>query len=639
MSSTTRRARGRALTVTLAAATTGAVLMPLSGGASAQARPLGAAIVPTATVYQVVQEGLTATDAETLARTAGIGNALRPDGSFSYTDPERFARVPTSFLREGKDESGLPTASESVDFAALARIKAPSDDVALRRAKEVLPVPKGYGAQTVIGHTTVDHRATREKTTRSYQIDTTVSYQLTLGGIPVVGPGAKARASFAGDGTVIQLSQAVRQVEASGQVPIVSPATAQKSCTALYGDAVKQDTPVLGYYASALGATEADGKGTVTKLVPHYICRPTGAIEQDSRYGGKLVAAAPALAPTVTLKASGDGTTVSAAAGVRGGTAPYAYRWASSSVQLDGEKPEIAYTPAQRDRLTRSSVEALTVTVTDADGLTSTARVSLANAKGDASATGVQGGAGGTFATNGIEQTVDEWQCAQDSANGFRSVIKAHNHTVSFDWRGASAFEKDFKDKNQKGWDADYTDKVDAQWYTGHGGPGGFTFKGAHDDGNITPDDARWGDDQLEWLQLESCQVLRDTDGTLDYFDRWGKAFRGLHLLNGFDTNAQCVNGGTGARFASYLFPEKFLWWELRPALTVQQAWGSMANDLEPAGRRWRSVSPATYDDTAKKWITNIGDHYWGEGSVGPDIRPGSATTPLEGFVSVSGVS
>jgi hypothetical protein len=149
------------------------------------------------------------------------------------------------------------------------------------------------------------------------------------------------------------------------------------------------------------------------------------------------------------------------------------------------------------------------------------------------------------------------------------------------------------------------------------------------DDTSIIPSDARWGDRDLEWMQLESCQVLRDTNGSADYFARWDEVFRGLHLLNGFDTNAYCVGGGTGRRFAEYLFPVNFLWWELRPALTVQQAWASMANDLEPAGVRWRSISPMQGS------ISNISDKYWGQGTVGPDISSSQRT----GFISISGVS
>jgi hypothetical protein len=260
--------------------------------------------------------------------------------------------------------------------------------------------------------------------------------------------------------------------------------------------------------------------------------------------------------------------------------------------------------------------------------------VQLPGAVGSASALGTPGGIGGVLASNGIEQTVDEWQCAQDSANGYRAAMLAHGHGVSFDWRGFSAFEKDFKDPALSGWDSSYVDAVDSQWYTGHGNSSGFTFKSAVDDNWITPADARWGNQNLEWLQLESCQVLRDTSGTNDYFARWAQSFQGLHLLNGFHTNATCINGGTGRRFADYLFPATFLWWTTRPALTVQQAWASMANDLEPAGTRWRSISPAT-----NGWVTNLGDHFWGQGTVGPDIAPGSAANPLIGFVAVSGVS
>ena len=53
-----------------------------------------------------------------------------------------------------------------------------------------------------------------------------------------------------------------------------------------------------------------------------------------------------------------------------------------------------------------------------------------------------------------------------------------------------------------------------------------------------------------------------------------------------------------------------------------------MANDLEPTGTVWRSISPARAG-----WVNNLGDKYWGQGTVGPDI-------PLSqqiGWVAVSG--
>ena len=149
---------------------------------------------------------------------------------------------------------------------------------------------------------------------------------------------------------------------------------------------------------------------------------------------------------------------------------------------------------------------------------------------------------------------------------------------------------------------------------TGHGWSGGFTFKGSHDDGSIVPGDARWGDRDLEWMQLESCQVLRDTNGFHDYFGRWGGAVDGLHMLNGFHTNAYCVGGGTGGTFAKYLFPRQIRWITL-PALTVRNAWAQMAIDKEPSGVVYRSMG-----NIAPGGVTNISDFFWGQGPTGPDI-------------------
>jgi hypothetical protein len=283
----------------------------------------------------------------------------------------------------------------------------------------------------------------------------------------------------------------------------------------------------------------------------------------------------------------------------------------------------VTYRRAPRDKSV--TAERVTVEVIDANGLTATASVVLA-ADGSVTAATVPGGGGfGALAVGpvdvGVEQTIDEWQCAQDSAIGFRQVMAAHSVPTAFDWRGANAWERDFKDPSVAGGDdSSYVDNVDAAWYTGHGWSGGFTFKGSVTDTQIVPADAKWGNRDLEWLQLESCQVLRDTNGHADYFGRWGPAFAGLHILNGFDTNAYCVSGGTGGTFANYLFARKFLWWTLRPALRVQSAWASMAVDREPSGVVYRSMGLI-----GAGYVTNIGDYFWGQGPVGPDISPSTA--------------
>src|SRR5262249_16487299 len=89
----------------------------------------------------------------------------------------------------------------------------------------------------------------------------------------------------------------------------------------------------------------------------------------------------------------------------------------------------------------------------------------------------------------------------------------------------------------------------------------------------------------------------------------------GLHMLNGFDTSAYCIGGGTGADFADYLFPYTFLGITLRQPLTVRQAGQQVAIDKEPSGGKFRSVGKI-----GAGGVTNIGDHFWGHGPVGPDI-------------------
>jgi hypothetical protein len=625
------RARRAALAgglVLLAGVATTTALTPAAAHAA-----VAAAATQTAPAFKVVSEGLTPETAARLAAAAGIGNALRPDGSFSFVDPARYAALPQTDVAKGTDEQRRPTLSQALDLKAVEQIRVVSDADALKKAAALLPVPSAYRATRTVGHTRLDQSDAKGNVLFSKDLDTTVSSQLTLDGLPVVGPGAKQRVVFAGDGSVTQLTQSVRDLAPGGSVDIISPDAAAKACSVAYGPGVGQGTPVLGYQAPALAATDkASGTGPVKLILPHYICQPLdakGNLPAD-RFGGKLIPASPALTPTVKLTVKGDGGSVSASASAALGTAPYTYQWSSSSVVLPTESTLRAnYDLAPR----KGADEQLTLTVTDANGISASASVVLPGGAGSATVTSTPTGPGGAFASNGIEQMVNEWQCAQDSANGFRSQMLGHSQTVSFDWRGYNAWERDFKDPSVGGDDSSYVDNVDAQWYTGHGNSSGFTFKSAIDDTQITPSDARWGNKDLEWLQLESCQVLRDTNGHNDYFGRWGQAFRGLHLLNGFDTSAYCIGGGTGGRFASYLFPETFLWWTTRQPLTVQQSWAQMANDLEPSGVRWRSISPATTG-----WVTNLGDHYWGQGSVGPDIAPGNAANPLIGYVAISGV-
>jgi hypothetical protein len=92
-------------------------------------------------------------------------------------------------------------------------------------------------------------------------------------------------------------------------------------------------------------------------------------------------------------------------------------------------------------------------------------------------------------------------------------------------------------------------------------------------------------------------------------------------MLNGFHTNAYCIDGGTGGRFAEYLFPYKLFGITLRPALTVRNAWAQMAFDKEPNGVVFRSMG-----NIGPGGVTNINDYFWGQGATGPDITKSSRT-------------
>jgi hypothetical protein len=621
--------RGRRLIRIVAVGSSTALVASVLGAGTASAD-----IQLDVPVYAVVQEGLTADEGARLAETFRTENALHANGLFSYVDAARFGQVPlTEAGRPVRDESGRLTQAQGIDHAALAKMSPVPDEKALEYGKhlvEVSELSEDLVAKPSISHTELTLTGSDNRVNRVVPLDTVVNYSFELGGLPVTGQGAKLRLTLGPDGTVTQLQNALRKVERRGTVPVIGIRAALDACAALYGREVKQDTPTLGYQFPELTATEGNGKGTVGTILPQYTCNP---IAESGTQAHRLVPAVRGSAPTGKLTASREGNAVHAAVYIDGGTAPYSFTWSSSSTTLPSERRDgdsVSYQRTPRSRV--DTGETVSVEVTDANGLSVTASLTL-DADGDASTETVPGGGGfGALAIGpvdvGIEQTIDEWQCAQDSANGFKSVMAAHSVPTAFDWRGASAWERDFRDPSLGGIDSSYVDNVDAAWYTGHGWPGGFTFKGANADTSIVPTDARWGNGDLEWLQLESCQVLADTNGSHDYFQRWRQAFRGLHIMNGFHTNAYCVGGGTGATFASYLFPKKFLWWTLRPAYRVQSAWAAMAIDREPSGVVYRSTGLI-----GPNGVTNIGDHFWGQGPTGPDILP----TPTTGQWSITG--
>lgn len=601
-----RRPRTALLWVGTVAA--GLTAAPLVVSANAQA-------ATTAPVYQVTQEGLTQSEAQRLVDTFGIANALQDNGSFEHVGAG-FAAAPSRVVGAGLDESGRATVTDGLDLAALGGVTPIADTAALAEGDRFLRsagLTAGIQARPVLSHTRLTVTDGSGRVLADRPVDTAVSYDLTLNGLPLTGQGARLRLTAGPDGAITQLSHGLRKLARGADVPILGVDEATRACAALFGSNVRQNPPILGYHSPKLTARAGSGSGTVRTIFPEYTCDAVDEV-------GPLRQRVPAVAgsgPSGTLSVSLSGGVVTASATAIGGTAPYTFSWASSTTALTEQQSQgsrTSYSRVARD--TTTGAERVQLEVTDANGLSATGSVDLT---GDGTGTGVTVPGGGGFETltvgrvdAGIEAPVVGGKCgtaSKLSADGFKKTLAAHGVPTQFDWRGNSAWERDFKDSAFGGIDHLYVDDVDIVWYSGHGNSNGFTFNTNQDDRWITPADARWGDRDLKWLQLESCHVLANPAS-------WLPAFQGLHLLNGFVTGASCNATGLGDAFAKYLFPGF-----LRPALKVRQAWAAAAIAAEPKKVKYRTMG-VLGAPVGGVYPWNFDDYFWGQGPTGPDIMP-----------------
>ncbi|NUT47064.1 MAG: hypothetical protein HOV94_07045, partial [Saccharothrix sp.] len=137
----------------------------------------------------------------------------------------------------------------------------------------------------------------------------------------------------------------------------------------------------------------------------------------------------------------------------------------------------------------------------------------------------------------------------------FNNRFTAAGVPVQFSWLNGNAWERDFKDQALPGGlDHVYADDVDMTYWQGHGSPTGFSFAGcsSNTDTFLSNNDARWGNRDVEWMSLFTCSILQGTSGGQSWATRWGRAFRGLHQINSFDT-VSYHSAVPGGKFANYL--------------------------------------------------------------------------------------
>ncbi len=205
----------------------------------------------------------------------------------------------------------------------------------------------------------------------------------------------------------------------------------------------------------------------------------------------------------------------------------------------------------------------------------------------------------------------------------FNNRMTLDGVAIQFSWLDANAWEQDWKDPIYSGDDQDWVDDVDMAYWQGHGSPGGFSFSGcsSNDDTFLSKDDALWGNRNVEWISLFTCLVLAEESGGERWWQRWGPAFDRLHQINSFDT-VSYHSSQHGGIFADYMLRNN--------PMTVRQAWAQASIDDQPAQVIW-----ATMGVISNGSLTNFNDHYWGKGSVGPDIP----AAQVSGYWRISGGS
>lgn len=567
-------------------------------------------------VYKVISSGADRAAAEKLVKALAVdekfleqSTLLDDNGRIALLDSQTYLAVPTKMLgKEQDDEDGQAVEAQALDLEALKKIT-PFDsnkaqELFLTALKEAALLPSAGEAKAK--NNTLVIADDKGDIVAQSKISTRVEYDIKLGKYPLEGPGAKVNVSFSPAGTVTRLKYANRQLSEGQEVLLVDAKNATERCTSLYKQAAPQEgyqelnvSTRLYYFAPALNIKK------VHTIIPYYECGATAMV--DKQKVSLLQFSVPAindekLVPRLSLNASVKGTAVTASVEINGGTPPYQIHWSSPSIGSKSGENKFEYSLLRRDK---EMQETLSVNVVDSNGVfVNASQAVMFDQNSPPSLLDFPSAKVAGVRDYGTENAVYNQFGGLDQ--GFIDQMNADGVTRRFTWRGLAAWEQDFKEPQDSNW----IDNTDITFYVGHGNVGLFTFENSsHDDSVLDNDDATgdWGNKDLEWLALYSCQVLgKGADGQ-EPFRNWKQEFAGLHLLLGFHTNA-AVNSNFSGTFASDMVDSN---------MTVVQSWFDAIDDHQPNDRE--GVVMGVF--RASDWVWNYNDHFHGKGSVGPDIR------------------
>jgi hypothetical protein len=578
----------------------------------------------TAPVFGVTGVGITRDQAGRLAGALNIprGNLHEDEGGgLLFIDPMKFQAIPMKpiddpalieELRRGSESDGnSELVFKGIDFEGLGQLRVLDEAKAIdvwEHALRDAGIEPGSG-ENVARHTMFEAmdrngRPMMEET----KLDTHVFFQFDLGGRSLIGPGANLRIAFGPGGEPTALQAAFRQLRQEGETPILSLDEAARRCAGRYPNLKGNIRPQLAYYAPSMLLP------AVQKILPCFVCGGEASVDgQQVSLLQSIIPASedPALTPSVSLEASAGGALVKAKATAAGGTPPYTYQWSSSSTDLSGLPPGASSIEYEATPRADETSETVRVIVTDANGIQAQASQTVE----------VTGGAGGllfTAAVGGVsdygtERGVSDLCAAQQSA--FNARFALDGYTRRFNWADSTAWERDFK-QGGTGLDHLYVDNADITFYMGHGSGQGFTFENNHDDTLLRYTDAvgAWGNLDQEWMALLSCSVIADSWGGLNWAQRWGPTFDGLHLLLGF-SNTAYDEDGFGNAFAQWMLGYRIGFITL-PPMPIRSAWFLAKDGNQPS-----SVIACTMGVLGPSGLSGYDDYFWGKGPVGPDVR------------------
>jgi hypothetical protein len=185
-------------------------------------------------------------------------------------------------------------------------------------------------------------------------------------------------------------------------------------------------------------------------------------------------------------------------------------------------------------------------------------------------------------------------------ANAYNLLISYGAHP-DFRFTDSNAWERDFETVEAHGWnqpnyglDAYYADNVDLMMFSGHGSPLGWYFGSYNPGYYVTYEEVSLGDKNLEWLVVAACQVLQFDSGYGNAFQRWGRAFKGLHHILSYATVSY------DSDYELRTFAEALLGFYGRKYTYVEKAWILASMYSQPSSvigsfmRAYKGISGAT---------------------------------------------